>query len=986
MNDELLSYYWYEEYIKTFHFSIQHLYKEAFDKLKNGPKKFIVKAKGDGFCGWRSIALQTTQSKSTFFGMMSPQTITGAILYSTKWWTLTDEQEKTIKTQRQLSSVLPPNPTDSNYFFNGFFESYKRKPQISAAWIYMRTQRVLFMKKRLISLNVKLQQENEATVQKIATVFHFIQELNINRDEIEIAFHQEYPNGLLMANFKTPKTSIEKIITDKETIEYKRVAYEHMNKAGPWFLISNLCIMLEKELDEKRWYYPKKLNTDGLTILKEDVENFVIRTLYKRILQNRLLSLQDISSEDILEIFYFWRILHITKPPDFDYTECITLITLTDFNAYIGTKPVDKQPNLARYLEYLFCFKTGSLSSDNSTNTGTLVSSDQYSTLTDALPHATKNVQDIMQLIHNVDDPSIFNSMVWDEAILLDLEAYRNQRWTERFQIYTFENKTVTADSGPMSNSVRCSITDINHTEMQGVEIPNSELEAVDMRVCCRFGGIKSIETVSLDTGRITGLMGIHASNSVVQTGVVHYYECTTSTQIKDNPFKICDYYISTMKNPNPLTGGVNITLFNNTKGHYEALLEYNTFVQYLHNVDININVDKLKKNMLRKQAAELRRNKQLQAAELRRLKKLEADNMSRLKNRNRCLEDLSSLSPSYGDDTILDMLFSPDYEYRLLGTLQRENPTKIREILEGAIPLGINIKTLVRLSRYETIRAYFDFFRIIKNEGVDIYDIEDLFIMFHRIFGGRIFDIILPILLESGLKVEISSHEIAEKILNFIIKLPETYKNKFLDFYYEMRTMLNGGTSEIIISHLNSITPYLKPEMRYGDIVGLCKAFVILSDHNFVHLTENILNLDKLYVHLDKELGKILSIERLLNVEDNIEKKREELLLIFKDYKKSGKSKKRSGGKSKKRSGGKGGNMSEAEQLKLAIAASIASNNVKGGKKGKSRIWKYELDENNDVVRITDGTETWWKMKETNGKTYWQNFETDERRSSPPI
>ena len=79
----------YVEGIKTF-FSCCFFYAKGLQVEKRSKylkfvqttkfKQLISIARGDGYCGWRSISIATATNKESMYGMLSPQFLLGKLL------------------------------------------------------------------------------------------------------------------------------------------------------------------------------------------------------------------------------------------------------------------------------------------------------------------------------------------------------------------------------------------------------------------------------------------------------------------------------------------------------------------------------------------------------------------------------------------------------------------------------------------------------------------------------------------------------------------------------------------------------------------------------------------------------------------------------------------------------------------------------------------------------------------------------------------
>ena len=641
-----------------------------------------VSSEGDGFCGWRSHSTVTSLKNETLYGMMRPQNLIGRILQLNIWHYLNKEDiknlkrgdEKTVEIAKLLSRDGPSEANIASRIIEHTFKKSLETPQQHAGEIRLRAQTVLFLSNRLISFNGKLQTDHDF-VSKITYIFDSIPVLltqKFSEEEYHAAVSETADftsycqkkakktlrTNTLRTNLKDIKGyDILQLVTIEETWKKKHFL-RHLNRMRsvcPFILISNICTCLEKERQTKEkalqkmetpWGVDSKEVNNSLWGLDEkwtlhkqgfvDLEHLECGEIISSILKNRLYGFRDIEKKDLLDILYFWRIIEVTAPDGFDYKKWLRLKNSSEFktelqiipdiNTTWGASPVEKR---AAYLEYLFCFKRGSLGNtqceiltvsldNNSTGYKSSLKSPQ-------LPFRCKNkylpskvLTEMFPDLH----ADLFTLMSNDESLILSLGEYRNMRKTTRYMTWlgteismaqaatmaqaknTGAGKKKSDDQVSFSDLTaekqeeklwefrgkilptgrRCTLLDISHDTLKPVHIVPIWMEAYCLRITCRFGGLFTIDCWKKNIVKKPKKVvfkpepvqtNIKASNDAIIRGdqfALQKYDGRADASRKDTLWSPEQYEIRTLENPND-DAGESLHLLYVNQNHFNLLL-----------------------------------------------------------------------------------------------------------------------------------------------------------------------------------------------------------------------------------------------------------------------------------------------------------------------------------------------------------------------------------------------------------------------------
>ena len=649
-----------------------------------------VSSKGDGFCGWRSHSTVTSLKNETLYGMMRPQNLIGRILQLKIWYWLSKKDirnleradEKTLEIAKLLSRGGPSKANIASRIIEHIFKKSLETPQQQAGEIRLRAQTVLFLSNRLISFNGKLQTDRDF-VSKITTIFDRIPVLltqKFSEEEYHAAvsetadftsYCQKQAKKPLRTKLKDIKGyDILQLVTIEETWKKKHFL-RHLNRMRsvcPFILISNICTCLEKERQTKEktlqknlpWGVDSKDEKNSLWGLDEkwtlhkqefvDLEHLECGEIISTILKNRLYGFRDIEKKDLLDILYFWRIIEVTAPDGFDYKKWLRLKTsdqfkielqiIPDINTTWGASPVEKR---AAYLEYLFCFKRGSLGNtpceiltvsldNNSSGYKSSLKSPQ-------LPFRCKDKYLPSKVLTNMFpdlNADLFTLMSNDESLILSLGEYRNTRKTEFYttwmqteisvalaatmeQAATMAQAKNTGDGEKKSDDQvsfsdltpekqeeklwefrgnilptgrRCTLLDISHDTLKSVHIVPIWLEAYCLRITCRFGGLFTIDCWKKNIVKKPKKFvfkpepvqtNIKASNDALISGdpfAFQEYDGRANASRKDTLWSPEQYEIRTLENPNDDAGESLHLLFVN-QNHFNLLLNKDQYKRF---------------------------------------------------------------------------------------------------------------------------------------------------------------------------------------------------------------------------------------------------------------------------------------------------------------------------------------------------------------------------------------------------------------------
>jgi len=609
---------------------------------------------------------------------------------------LQKDKDKDLELVKLLSCDRPNGENVASRIMDHIFKTSLNTPQQHAGEIRLRAQTVLFLSNRLISFNGKLQTDCDFVPMSVltTTVFDSISSL-LTPDFSEEEYHTALPADTFTAycQQKSLRDPLEKLlhigydklqlVTIEETWKKKHIL-RHLNKMRtecPFILISNICTCLEKgrQSEEKTlqknlpWGVDSKEANNSLWGLEKwaigngnstqdfvDLEHLECGKIIPTILKNRLLILKNrvlsaigfaigfaIDDKDLLDILYFWRMIEVTAPAGFDYEKWLTLKTFDEFKTELqripdtdtewSTSPVEKR---AAYLEYLFCFKRGSLGNtpceiltvsldNNSTGYKSSLKSPQ-------LPFRCKDKylpSKVLKEMFTDLDADLFTLMSNDESLILSLGEYRNMRKTDRYMTWLGTEMSLAqaatmaqaggAGSGEKKSDDqvsfldltaekqeeklweinakklpvgrRCTLHDISHEALKSVHIVSIWLEAYCLRITCRFGGLSTIDcwiTQRIRRGRATVQTNVKAT---IQTNI----KASNDAKIKGNPFAFQEfdgradasrkgtlwspdeYMIYTLENPNDDAGESLHLLFVN-QNHYDLLLNEDQYERFV--------------------------------------------------------------------------------------------------------------------------------------------------------------------------------------------------------------------------------------------------------------------------------------------------------------------------------------------------------------------------------------------------------------------